>query len=103
MKNTLTFLSILFLFFFVNIHGTATAQTKSKGYQKYAKIKMSEAISIAQTRSTGRLIESSLLENENSVLFYDVTFSEIDKSTLEIKIDASTGIVLSTEKKNIIN
>ena len=43
---------------------TSTLQINSKDYQKLAKIKMSDAILIAQSRSAGRLVESSL-ESKN--------------------------------------
>jgi len=67
--------------------------------QPFAKIKMSEAISIAQTKSSGRLIESSL-ESENNFLIYSVSFSESDKSVSEIKIDAGTGQILDFKNQS---
>ena len=77
----------------------STLKIKSKDYQNLAKIKMSEAILIGQSRSVGRLVESSL-EIENNFLIYRITFSEPDKSISEIKIDAGTGNILDIEKQS---
>ena len=62
-------------------------------------IKMSDAILIAQSKTTGKLIESSL-EVQNNFLIYSITFSELDKSISEIKIDAGTGNILNIEKQS---
>ncbi|MBC7419812.1 MAG: PepSY domain-containing protein [Bdellovibrio sp.] len=66
---------------------------------KNVKIKMSEAILIAQSKSAGRLAESSL-ELENKFFIYNITFLEPDRKILEIKIDANTGNILDIATKN---
>ena len=78
---------------------TSTLKINSKDYQKLAKIKMSDAILIAQSKSAGRLVESSL-ESKNNFLIYSLTFSELDKSLSKFKIDAGTGNILDTEKQS---
>lgn len=80
---------------------TSTLKIESKDYQKFAKIKMSEAILIAQSKSTGRLVESSL-ESENNFLIYSISFSEPDRSISEIKIDAGTGYILDIKKQSTL-
>ena len=68
----------------------SASKIKSKDYQSLAKIKMSDAISIGQSKSLGRPVESSI-EIEKNFLIYRVTFSESDKSTSEIKNDSGKG------------
>ncbi|MFZ3228912.1 MAG: PepSY domain-containing protein [Pseudobdellovibrio sp.] len=77
----------------------STLKIRPNDYQNLAKIKMSEAIVIAQSKSAGKLVESSL-ESENNFLIYSITFSEPDKSISEIKIDAGSGNILDIENQS---
>lgn len=79
-------------------HRISTFKIESKEYPNLAKIKMSEAILIAETKTVGKLIESSL-ESENNFLIYNITFSKPDRSISVIKIDAGSGTVLNVQNQ----
>lgn len=91
--KSLAIICLLPSLLFASFKSIATVEIKSKTEHRLAKIKMSEAIIIAQSKSVGKLVESSL-ERKNNFLVYSFTFAEPNKKISEIKIDADTGNIL---------
>lgn len=62
-----------------------------------AKVTWQDAVNIALAKVPGRLLEVAL-EEENGYLIYGVEVVGPDKSIIDVKIDAGSGVILRQER-----
>lgn len=78
-------------------HGNGNEQAESAALASQAKISVDQANAAALAKFPGAIIKKTDLGNENGTLAYDVQLTDSSGKGQEMKVDATTGAVLSTQ------
>lgn len=80
-----------------NQTGSIQIKTDEAGFAQMAKIPMNAAVSAALKQVPGNVLRAEL-ENENGYLVYGVEIVKADQQTVDVKVDAGNGRILSTDR-----
>ena len=75
----------------------ASEQAESAALASQAKLSVDQANAAALARFPGATIKKTDLGNENGTLAYDVQLTDSSGKSQEVKVDATTGAVLSAQ------